>query len=59
MSQLKETRFLLREGLGLQVKDLVLGLDAALKADRATSRAMKSAQDNRDLNTRAYENGLV
>ena len=59
LSQLKEMQFLLRDGLGLQVKDLVLGLDAALKADQATSRAMKSAQENRDLNTRAYENGLV
>ncbi len=59
VNQLKETQFLLREGLGLQVKDLVLGLDAALKADQATARAMKSAQDNQDLNTRAYENGLV
>jgi len=59
VNQLKENQFLLREGLGLQVKDLVLGLDAALKADQATSRAMKSAQDNRDLNTRSYEVGLV
>jgi outer membrane protein TolC len=59
VNQLKETQILLREGLGLQVKDLVLGLDAALKADQATARAMKAAQDNRDLNTRAYENGLV
>jgi len=59
LNQLKETQFLLREGLGLQVKDLVLGIDAALKAGQATSRAMKSAQDNRELNTRAYESGLV
>jgi len=59
LKQLKETQILLREGLGLQIKDLVLGLDAAQKADQATSRAMKAAQDNRDLNTRAYENGLV
>ena len=59
VNQLKETQILLREGLGLQVRDLVLGLDAALKSDQATSRAMKAAQDNRDLNTRAYENGLV
>jgi outer membrane protein len=59
VNRLKETQILLREGLGLQVKDLVLGLDAALKADQATSRATKAAQDNRDLNTRAYENGLV
>lgn len=59
VSQLKENQFLLKEGLGLQIKDLVLGLDAAMKADQATSRAMKAAQDNQDLNTRAYENGLV
>jgi outer membrane protein TolC len=59
VKQLKETQFLLREGLGLQIKNLVLGLDAALKADRATSSATQAAQENRDLNTRAYENGLV
>ena len=59
VNQLKETQILLREGLGLQVKDLVLGLDAALKADNATQKEMKAAADNRDLNTRAYENGLV
>jgi outer membrane protein len=59
LRQLKETQLLLKEGLGLQVKDIVLGIDAAMKADRATLHAMKSAVDNRDLNTRAYENGLV
>lgn len=59
VNQMKETQFLLREGLGLQVRDLVLGLEAAVKADQATLRAMQSAQDNRDLNTRAYQNGLV
>jgi outer membrane protein TolC len=59
VNQLKQTQFLLKEGLGLQVKNAVMGIDAALKADRATYRAMKSAQDNRDLNTRAYESGLV
>lgn len=59
VGQLKETRFLLREGLGLQIRDLFLGLEAALKADQATARAMKSAQNNQDLNTRAYETGLV
>jgi len=59
VSRLKEMQFLLREGIGLQVKNLILGLDAAVKSDVATSRAMKSAQENRDLNTRAYESGLV
>ena len=59
VSQLKETRFLLREGLGLQIKDLVMGLDAAAKSFQATSRAMQSAMDNRDLNERAYQSELV
>ncbi len=59
VDQLKETRFLLREGLGLRIKDLVLGLDAAVKSSRATERAMQAARDNRDLNERAYQNELV
>jgi outer membrane protein len=59
LNQLKETRFLLREGLGLQIKDLMLGLDAAVKSSRATQRAMQTAQDNRDLNERAYQSELV
>ena len=59
VSQLKEQQILLREDLGLQIKDLVLGLDAAAKSYQATLRAMKSAEENRDLNTRAYQNELV
>ncbi|MGA2132770.1 MAG: TolC family protein [Bryobacteraceae bacterium] len=59
LRQLKETQFLLREGLGLQIKELVLGLDAASKSNRATARAMQAARDNRDLNERAYQNELV
>jgi outer membrane protein TolC len=59
VSQLKETRFLLREGLGLQIKDLVMGLDAAAKSFQATMQAMQSATDNRDLNERAYQSELV
>jgi outer membrane protein TolC len=59
VSQLKETRFFLREGLGLQIKDLVMGLDAAAKSFQATLQAMQSATDNRDLNERAYQSELV
>jgi outer membrane protein TolC len=59
LRQLKETQFLLRDGLGLQIKNCLLGLDAAVKTNQATQRAMKAAQDNRDLNTRAYQNELV
>lgn len=59
MAQWKEKQFLLREGLGLQIRDVVLGLEAAVKADAATALASKSAEENRELNTRAYESELV
>jgi outer membrane protein TolC len=59
LNQLKETQFLLRDGLALQIKDLVFSLDAAAKSGRASLAAMQSAQENRDLNTRAYREELV
>jgi outer membrane protein TolC len=59
LNQLKETQFLLRDGIALQIKDLVLGLDAAAKSGQASLAAMQSAQENRDLNTRAYQEELV
>ncbi|MBL8210542.1 MAG: TolC family protein [Bryobacterales bacterium] len=59
LRRLKETQFLLREGLGLQVKDAVLGLDAAAKTEAATRKALQAARENQELNTRAYESGLV
>jgi outer membrane protein len=58
-NQLKEQRFLLREGIGLMLKDTFIGLGATQKAHRATFDAMTAAQENRDLNTRAYQNELV
>jgi len=59
LSQLKENQFLLREGLGLQIKDLCLGLSAAAQSSQATAVAMQSAAESRDLNERAYQNELV
>jgi outer membrane protein TolC len=59
LNRLKETQFLLRDGIALQIKDLVLGLDAAAKSGQASMAAMKSAQENRDLNERAYHEELV
>jgi outer membrane protein TolC len=59
LDQLKEQRFLLREGLGLQIKDIFLGIEASRKAHDATLAAMNAASENRDLNTRAYQNELV
>lgn len=59
VEKIKQEQFLLKEGIGLQIKDVFLGLEAAQKSYRATLEAMKSAEENRDLNTRAYQNELV
>lgn len=54
-----EKGLLLREGIGLWVKDIVLGLATTQKQYQATLDAMQAAAENRDLNTRAYQNELV
>ena len=59
VDKIREEQFLLKEGIGLQIKDVFLGLRAAQKSYRATLDAMTAAQENRDLNTRAYQNELV
>lgn len=59
VDKIKEEQFLLKEGIGLQIKDIFLSLNAAQKSHQATLEAMTSAQENRDLNTRAYQNELV
>ena len=59
VNKIKEQQFLLREGIGLQVKDIFLGMNAAMKSYQATLDAMISARENRELNTRAYQNELV
>lgn len=58
-NETNEKGFLLREGIGLWIKDILLGLDAAQKQYQATLDAMTAAEQNRDLNTRAYQNELV
>ena len=59
VAQIKEQKFLLQEGLGLQLKELFLSMNAAEKIYLASQNAMDAAVDNRDLNTRAYQHGLV
>ncbi len=59
LGQLQEQRILLKEGLGLQIKDVFLRLVAAEKSYQATADAMQAAIENRDLTTRAYQNELV
>lgn len=57
--QIKEQQFLLKEGIGLQIKDVFLGLEATEKSYQATLEAASAATENRDLNSRAYQNELV
>jgi len=59
LDKIREEQILLKEGLGLQIKDLFLGLTAAHKSHQATLDAMNAAVENRDLNTRAYQSELV
>lgn len=59
VNKIKEEQILLKEGIGIQIKDTFLGLNAAQKAYKATLDAMTSAAESRDLNTRAYQNDLV
>ncbi|MBN1142660.1 MAG: TolC family protein, partial [Deltaproteobacteria bacterium] len=59
VAKIKEEQFLLQEGIGLQIKDIFLAMKAAEKAHQATQEAMTAAEENRDLNTRAYQHELV
>jgi outer membrane protein TolC len=59
VAKIKEEQFLLKEGIGLEIKNAFLGLNAAEKSYQATLDAMTASTENRDLNTRAYQNELV
>jgi outer membrane protein TolC len=59
IGKIKEEQLLFKEGIGLEVRDVFLSLRAAQKSYQATQEAMTAATENRDLNTRAYENELV
>jgi outer membrane protein TolC len=59
VAKLKEEKFLLREAIGLQLRESFLSLDAAAKTYQAANRAMLAARENRDLTSRAYQSELV
>jgi outer membrane protein len=59
INKLKEEKLLLKEGIGLQVRDLFLGLQASEKVYHASLEALTAARDDRDLTSRAYETGLL
>ena len=59
LRKIQEEQALLREGIGLQVKNIFIGLNAVEKQHEATLSATTSAYENRDLHSRAYQNELV
>ncbi|MBN9658491.1 MAG: TolC family protein [Acidobacteria bacterium] len=59
IARLKEEKLLLKEGIGLQVRELFLQLEAASKTYQSAERAMVAARENRELTSRAYQNELV
>jgi outer membrane protein TolC len=59
VNQLKEQKLVLREGIGLQLREMFLGMEAAEKTYRAAEKAMVASRENRDLTARAYESELV
>ncbi len=59
VQQLRETQLLLKDGLGLQVKSLMVELSSASKTSKASEAAGKSAEENRDLNMLAYESDMA
>lgn len=59
LSKIKTEKILLKEGIGLQIRAKMLDLRAAEKSYTATYGALLAARENRELNNRAYQHGLV
>ena len=59
LHQLKETQYLLRDGIALEIKDLVLSLDAAAKSGRPAWPPCSRRRKTASLNMRAYQEELV
>nr|WP_321398772.1 TolC family protein [uncultured Desulfobacter sp.] len=59
IAKIKEEQLLLKEGIGLQVRDVLLSLGAAQKSCDASGNALTAAEENRKLNVRAYQSELV
>ena len=59
LEKLKHERVLFREGLALMVKGSLLQVDRAKGQVESTREALNVASENRELNVRAYQNGLV
>jgi outer membrane protein len=59
LERVRQQRVLLREGIALQVKDVFLQMVRSQEQRDAMEEAVKAAEENRDLNERAYQQELV
>jgi outer membrane protein TolC len=59
LKKVRRQKILLREGIALQVKDVFLQMVRSQEQRRATNEAARAAEENRDLNERAYQQDLV
>jgi outer membrane protein TolC len=59
INQLKEQKLQLRDGLGLQIRELFLELGSSEKVIQATADAAQAADDDSDLTMRGYQTGLI
>jgi outer membrane protein len=59
LGRLKEQQLLLKEGIALQVKHVFIQMMSAQEQKGSTEAAALSAEENRSLNERAYQEELV
>lgn len=59
LGRIKEQQILFREGIALQVKDVLIQMVRGQEQRVAMEAASKAAGENRDLNERAYQEDLV
>lgn len=59
IAKLKQEQFLLKEGIGLQIRELFLSLIAAEKVNAATGEALKAAREDSELTFRGYSAGML
>jgi outer membrane protein TolC len=59
IGQLQQRRFLLAEGIGMQLRGMYIAMDASEKVVQASGSAADSSRDDTDLTLRAYQSGLV
>ncbi|MGL1932857.1 MAG: TolC family protein [Desulfotalea sp.] len=59
IARIKEEKVLLKEGIGVQIRNAFLSIDAAEKSYNASLEALDASEENRKLNIRAYQHGLA